>query len=389
MARRYPDLCNIEELLSEDDRLLLLSARKFVETKVEPTIATHFENQTFDDSLVPQMGQLGFLGAMIPEEYGGSGATNLQYGLLCRELERGDSGLRSFCSVQSSLVMYPIWKFGSESQRSTWLPKLAKGTAVGCFGLTEPDFGSNPAGMKTRAKREGDTIVLNGSKRWITNANIADVCVVWAKDDEGIIGGYLVERGTLGLEQIQMKHKLSLCASHTGELVFDNCRIPAENQLPAAVGLKAALACLDTARFGIIWGVLGAAESCFQTAVEYAESRVQFDRPIAAYQLVQAKLANMLNEITKAQLLALRIAQLRDSTGSSFEQISLGKMNNVRVALDVARTCRDILGANGITTEYPVMRHMMNLESVVTYEGTEDIHRLVLGKAITGFAAFE
>ncbi|MCL4138460.1 UNVERIFIED_CONTAM: hypothetical protein GTU68_028264 [Idotea baltica] len=385
----YPDICSFERKFSDEDRLIQETTRKFVATEIRPTIAQHFEQQTFPLDAVKKMGSLGLLGAMLPEEYGGSNATALQYGLICRELERGDSGIRSFCSVQSSLVMYPIWKFGSEAQKKKWLPKLAAGEAIGCFGLTEPDFGSNPSGMRTKAKINGSEIVLNGTKRWITNADIADICLIWAKDEEGVVAAYLVEANTPGLSQVEMKHKLSLCASHTGELIFEDCRIPLENQLPAALGLRCALSALDSARFGIIWGVLGAAEDCYQTALDYAQSRVQFSKPIAAYQLVQAKLVAMLNEITKAQLLASEISKLRDENLSSFEQTSIGKMNNVRIALDVARSARDVLGANGITTEYSIMRHMMNLESVVTYEGTEDIHRLILGKSITGLAAFD
>ena len=389
MAAKYPDICDFESELSEEDRLIQSSARKFVEKSIRPNIADYFEKNIFPRELVQEMGSLGLLGAMIPQEYGGSGASALQYGLICRELERGDSGVRSFCSVQSSLVMYPILKYGSEEQKQTWLARLARGEAIGCFGLTEPDFGSNPSGMRTRAKKDGSNYVLNGTKRWITNADIADICLVWAKDDEGSVSGYLVEKGTKGLSQVEMKHKLSLCASHTGELILEDCVIDEKNKLPKTSGLGSALSALDSARYGIIWGAIGAAEDCYQTALDYAQSRVQFSKPIAAYQLVQAKLVAMLTEITKAQLLAMQIAKVRDSGRASFEQTSIGKMNNVRVALDVARSARDVLGANGITTEYSVMRHMVNLESVMTYEGTEDIHRLILGKSITGIAAFD
>ena len=389
MAVKRPDLLMLEDLLSDEERVLVQSTRKFVDDRIMPIIGEHFEAGTFPTGLVQELGSMGLLGSFLPEEYGGSGGSYTMYGLACRELERGDSGIRSFCSVQSSLVMFPIWKFGSEEQKKKWLPLLAAGKAIGCFGLTEPDFGSNPSGMKTRAQKDSKSYRLNGTKRWITNADIADVCVVWAKDEHGEIGGYLVEKGCKGLTQKEIKHKLSLCASHTGELIMEDCEIPLENKLPQAAGLKAGLACLDSARFGIIWGALGAAEHCYEIALDYAKERVQFSKPIAAYQLVQSKLVYMLNEITKGQMIAYRIGRLRDEGKNKFTHASLGKMNNVRIALDIARTARDVLGASGITTEYPVMRHMNNLESVITYEGTEDIHRLILGREITGHAAFE
>ncbi len=379
----------LDRELSDEELLLRDSVRAFVDEEVIPTIDRHFEEGTFPMEIVPKLAELKLLGPFIPEEYGGSGASYVQYGLICQELERGDSGIRSFCSVQSSLVMFPIWKFGSEEQKRYWLPRLARGEAIGCFGLTEPDFGSNPAGMLTRAEKRGDKIVLNGTKYWITNGDIADVAVVWAKDEEGVVRGYLVEKGTPGFKQNPIHHKFSLRASHTGELVFEDCEIPAENQLPSAEGLKAPLKCLDSARFGISWGAVGAAMACYQTALEYAKERVQFSRPIAGYQLVQKKLVWMLTEITKAQLLALRVGRLRDRGEGHYTHVSMAKMNNVSVALEIARVARDILGANGITTEYPVIRHMLNLESVNTYEGTEDIHRLILGRAITGISAFE
>lgn len=389
MAYNGTDFLNIDASLSDEERLIRDSVRKFVDSKVIPTIGSHFDNHTFPDNLVRELGKQGFLGSFLPTQYGGSEASYVSYGLLCQELERGDSGVRSFCSVQSSLVMFPIWKFGSEEQRMKWLPKLAAGEAIGCFGLTEPDFGSNPSGMLTRAKKDGDSYILNGTKRWITNANIADVCVVWAKEDDGEIYGFLVEKGTPGLSQVEIKKKMSLRASHTGELIMENCRIPAANKLPNAKGLGSPLKCLDSARFGIIWGVLGAAMACYECAVSYAKDRVQFSKPIAGYQLVQAKLVNMLTEITKGQLLALQIGRLRDEGKGQFVHVSMGKMNNTKIALEAARVARDILGANGITTEYPVIRHMLNLESVVTYEGTEDIHRLILGREITGLSALE
>ena len=383
------DILNINSLLSEDERILKVSTRKFVDEKILPNIAAHFDEGTFPNELPELLGKNGFLGSFLPEEYGGQASTYAEYGIICQELERGDSGVRSFCSVQSSLVIFPIWKFGSEEQKKKWLPLLASGEKIGCFGLTEPDFGSNPAGMITKAKKDGDSYILNGAKRWITNANIADICVVWAKEENGEVAGFLVEKGTPGLKQIEIERKFSLRASHTGELIFEDCKIPASNKLPLAKGLKGPLLCLDSARFGIIWGALGAAGACYDCAVDYAKERVQFSKPIAAYQLVQSKLVWMLTEITKGQLLALQIARQRDQGLGKFPQVSMGKMNNVSIALQIARTARDILGASGITTEYPVIRHMLNLESVNTYEGTEDIHRLIIGKEITGIAAFE
>ena len=383
------DFLNIASLLSEEEKIIKDAVQKLCTDKLARGIEKHFEDSTFPDDLPKVLGQNGYLGSFIPEEYGGSNLSYTSYGLICQELERIDSGIRSFCSVQSSLVMFPIWKFGSESQKKKWLPLLASGNKIGCFGLTEPDYGSNPSGMLTRAKKVGNEYVLNGTKRWITNANIADICVVWAKDESNEIMGFLVETKTPGLTQQKMDHKMSLRASHTGELILEDCKIPLENKLPNAKGLKSPLQCLDSARFGIIWGVLGAAMSCYDCALDYAKQRSQFSKPIASHQLVQSKLVWMLTEITKGQLLALQIARLRDKGEGNFTHVSMGKMNNVRIALDIARTARDILGANGISTEYPVIRHMLNLESVNTYEGTEDIHRLILGKEITGISAFE
>lgn len=389
MAYEGLDFLDIDGLLSDEDRLIRDSTRAMVNTDVLPVIEKHFEEQTFPSSLVKTMADMQLLGAFIPEQYGGAGCSYVQYGLICQELERGDSGVRSFCSVQSSLVMFPIWKFGSEEQKHHWLPKLAKAEAIGCFGLTEPDFGSNPTGMLTRARKDGDSFVLNGTKRWITNADIADVCVVWAKDEEGVVRGFLVEGGTPGLTQMPIHRKFSLRASHTGELIMEDCRIPARNLLPGSKGLKSPLLCLDSARYGISWGAMGAAMACYETALQYAKERVQFSRPIAGYQLVQNKLVWMLTEITKGQLLALQVGRLREQGKGRHEHVSMAKMNNVRVAIDTARMARDILGANGITTEYPVIRHMLNLESVITYEGTEDIHKLILGRDITGLPAFD
>ena len=389
MAYQGVDFLKLDALLSEEERIVRDSTRRFVEERIVPEIDKHFDAHTFPDELVAELGAQGFLGTSIPEQYGGSGGSYITYGLVCQELERGDSGVRSFCSVQTSLVMFPIWQFGSEEQKNKWLPKLASGELIGCFGLTEPDYGSNPGGMITRAVKDGNQYVLNGTKRWITNANIADVAVVWAKDESGEVAGYLVEGGAPGLSQEEITRKFSLRASHTGELIMEDCRIPLENKLPAATGLKAPLQCLDSARFGIIWGAMGAAMSCYDCALSYAKDRVQFSKPIAAYQLVQSKLVWMLTEITKGQLLAYHIGRMRDSGNSHHTHTSMGKMNNVGVALEISRVARDILGANGITSEYPVVRHMLNLESVNTYEGTEDIHRLIIGKEITGHSAFE
>ncbi len=383
------DFLKLDSLLDETEIILRDSVRAFVNVEIMPSIADHFEKGTFSSDLPKRLGQAGYLGSFIPPEYGGSGSTYCQYGVICEELERGDSGVRSFASVQSSLVMFPIWKYGSEEQKKKWLPQLAKGEKIGCFGLTEPDFGSNPGGMLTKAKKVGDTYVLNGTKRWITNANIADICVVWAKEDDGEVYGYLVEGGTKGLSQETMHKKMSLRASHTGELIFEDCVIPSANKLPNIKGLKGPLSCLDSARFGIIWGVLGAGLACYECALDYSKSRSQFKGPLAGHQLVQSKLVYMLTELTKGKLLAIHLGRLRDSGNGHHTQTSIGKMNNVSIALQCARLSRDILGANGISLEYPVIRHMLNLESVNTYEGTEDIHRLILGKEITGISAIE
>ena len=383
------DILNTDSLLSEEEKILKNSTKKFVEKNILPKISTHFNNGTFPNELPKLLGKNGYLGSFIPEEYGGTGSSYTNYGIICEQLEYGDSGVRSFCSVQSSLVMFPIWKFGSEEQKKKWLPKLASGEKIGCFGLTEPDFGSNPAGMITRAKKEKNHYILNGTKRWITNANIADICVVWAKEESGDVSGFLIEKDTPGLKQVEIKNKFSLRASHTGELIIENCKIPVQNRLENAKGLKSPLLCLDSARFGIIWGSIGAATACYESALNYAKDRTQFSKPIAAYQLVQKKLVSMITEIEKAKLLAIQVSRQRDLGKGKFAQVSMGKMNNVSIALNIARQARDILGANGISTEYPVIRHMLNLESVNTYEGTEDIHRLIIGKEITGHSAFD
>ena len=387
MAYEAPDYYAIEELLTEEERLVRDTARRFVEEEFQPHIVDAYRNGTFPMQLVPRLAELGFFGSTLPEEYGCAGASSVAYGLISQELERGDSGLRSFASVQSSLVMYPIYAFGSEAQKKDWLPRMARGEAIGCFGLTEPDFGSNPSGMRTSARAERGGYVLNGVKRWITNGNVADVAVVWARLEDKV-HGFLVETDRPGFKAEEMHGKLSLRASVTSELYFDNCWIPEENRLPGTGSMKAPLACLSQARYGISWGAIGAASACYDCALRYAQGRVMFSRPIAGFQLVQAKLVEMVAEITKAQLLSLRLGRLKDAGKVRPEQISLAKMNNVSKALEIARLARDILGGNGIMDEYPIMRHMLNLETVNTYEGTADVHRLIIGKDITGFDAF-
>lgn len=385
------DFYNIDSLLTEEERLTRDSVREFVEARVIPIIEDCYEQHRFPIELVSEMGEMGVLGPNLPTEYGCAGLGSVAYGLVTQELERGDSGIRSFASVQGSLVMYPIYAFGSEEQRRKWLPQLAKGEKIGCFGLTEPDFGSNPAGMITRAKRTPNGWLLNGSKAWITNGTIADVAVVWAKcEDEGDrIRGFLVEKGTKGFTAPEIHRKHSLRASVTSELIFEDCEIPEENILPNSGGLKSPLMCLSQARYGIAWGAIGAAMACYQTALDYALGRIQFGRPIASFQLQQAKFADMITEITKAQLLALQLGRLKEQDKATPAQISMAKRNNVAIAIDIARTARTILGGNGITGDYPIMRHMNNLESVYTYEGTHDIHTLILGAEVTGIQAFK
>lgn len=385
---QHPDYFALDDLLTEEHLLIRDAARQWVKKEVSPIIDEHYENATFPMHLLMGLGEIGAFGPYIPEQYGGAGLDQISYGLIMQELERCDSGLRSTASVQSSLVMYPIWKYGSEEQRVKYLPKLATGEMMGCFGLTEPDFGSNPGGMISNFKDAGDYVVLNGAKMWISNAPFADIAVVWAKDESGRIHGLIVERGMEGFSTPEMHGKLSLRASATGELVFENVRIPKSNILPGRTGLGAPLSCLDSARFGIAWGALGAGMDCYDQAVRYAKERIQFGQPIGAFQLIQKKLAEMLTEITKAQLLTYRLGQLRNEGKASSAQISMAKRNNVEIALNIAREARQIHGGMGITSEYSMMRHMANLESVITYEGTHDIHLLITGMDITGISAF-
>jgi glutaryl-CoA dehydrogenase len=380
------DLYNIDHLLSEEERMVRDTVRKFVQDRVLPIIGEHFEAGTFPRGLIPAIAELGLLGMHI-EGYGCAGLSAVCYGLTCQELEAGDSGLRSFVSVQGSLAMFPIFRFGSEEQKQRWLPPMARGEVIGCFGLTEPDAGSDPGSMRTTARRDGNSYVLNGTKMWITNGGLANLAVVWAKAEDGV-RGFLVERGTPGFTTSDIHQKLSLRASVTSELHFEDCRVPAENMLPNVRGLRGPLACLDEARYGIAWGATGAARACYEVALDYAKSRIQFNRPIARFQLVQQKLAIMATELVKAQLLALQLGRLKDEGMVHPVQVSLAKRNNVREALKTAREARSILGANGITLEYPISRHSNNLESVYTYEGTDDIHTLIIGQAITGENAF-
>ncbi len=384
---RGVDYYEVEGLLSEEERMSRDVARVFTDEQILPGISQHFREGTFPTGLIRKMGALGFLGANL-QGYGCAGINHVAYGLIMQELERGDSAVRSFASVQGSLVMYPIHVFGSEAQKERWLPRLAAGEAVGCFGLTEPDFGSDPGGMTTKAVSLGVEFVLNGTKLWITNGSIADVAVVWAKLDD-VVRGFLVERGTPGFTARDIHGKHSMRASVTSELSFQDCRIPAENMLGKTDGLRSPLSCLNQARYGIAWGAIGGAMACYQAALDYSRQRVQFGRPIASFQLVQQKLVHMLTEITKGQLLCLQLGRLKDAGRLRHTQVSLAKRNNVAAALEIARLARDIHGANGIVDEYPVMRHLVNLESVYTYEGTHDIHTLILGRDITGISALE
>ena len=384
-----PDYYNLDDLLTEEHKLVRDSARAWVKREVSPIIEDFAQRAEFPKQIIKGLGEIGGFGPYIPEEYGGAGLDQISYGLIMQEIERGDSGVRSTSSVQSSLVMYPIWKYGNEEQRKKYLPKLATGEFMGCFGLTEPDHGSNPGGMTTNFKDKGDHYLLNGAKMWISNAPFADIAVVWAKNEEGRIHGLIVERGMEGFTTPETHNKWSLRASSTGELIFDNVKVPKENLLPNKSGLGAPLGCLDSARYGIAWGAIGAAMDCYDTALRYAKERIQFDKPIAGTQLQQKKLAEMITEITKAQLLTWRLGVLKNEGRATTAQISMAKRNNVEMAIQIARDARQMLGGMGITGEYSIMRHMMNLESVVTYEGTHDIHLLITGMDITGISAFK
>jgi glutaryl-CoA dehydrogenase len=377
----------LDNLLDDEERLIRDTVRQYVREKFLPHVAGYFENGSLPESIGPELGQLGLLGMHL-EGYGCAGASATAYGLTCLELEAGDSGLRSYCSVQGSLAMFAIWKWGSEQQKEHWLPGMAAGTTIGCFGLTEPDAGSNPAGMRTRAKKVGENWVLSGSKMWITNGALADVAVVWARTDEGKVNGFLVEKGMPGFSAPVMHGKLSLRASITSELVLDGVEVPEANRLPEATSLRAPLSCLNEARYGIVWGAAGAARACYEAALEYSKSRVQFDKPIAGFQLTQAKLVEMAVKVGQSTMLAMHLGRLKDAGTLRTEQVSFGKYHNVSAAMEVARSARTILGANGITLEYPVLRHANNLESVLTYEGTHEMHTLILGQAITGLPAF-
>jgi glutaryl-CoA dehydrogenase len=384
-----PDYYNLDELLTDEHKLVRDAAREWVKRDVSPIIEEYAQKAEFPMQIVNGLAEIGAFGPYIPEEYGGAGLDQISYGLIMQEIERGDSGVRSTASVQSSLVMYPIWKYGNESQRQKYLPKLASGEWMGCFGLTEPDHGSDPGGMVTNFKDKGDHYLLNGAKMWISNAPFAQVAIVWAKDESGRIHGLIVERGMEGFSTPETHNKWSLRASSTGELIFDNVKVPKENLLPNKSGLGAPLGCLDSARYGIAWGAIGAAMDCYDTALRYSKERIQFGKPIGQFQLQQKKLAEMITEITKAQLLTWRLGVLRNENKATSPQISMAKRNNVDMAINIAREARQILGAMGITGEYSIMRHSMNLESVITYEGTHDIHLLITGLDITGLNAFK
>ena len=387
MALNPYDLFDVRSLLSEEERAVQDAVARFTDERVRPIIGDAFDQGRFPKELVPEIAELGLLGSSLPEKYGCAGLNAVSYGLICQELERGDSGIRSFVSVQSSLCMYPIHAYGSEEQRQRWLPDMAAGKVIGCFGLTEPHGGSDPANMKTTARRDGDDWVINGSKMWITNGNLADIAIVWAQTDEGI-QGFLIEKGMPGFTAQEIKHKMSLRASVTSALFFDNVRLPDSSRLPNVKGLKGPLGCLTQARYGITWGPIGAAIACLDEVLGYTKERILFDRPVAATQSAQIKMAEMARRITLAQLLSLQLGRLKDAGTMAPSQVSLAKWNNCRMAIDIARECRDLLGGAGITTEHAAIRHALNLESVITYEGTETVHQLVIGRELTGINAF-
>ena len=384
-----PDFYNISDLLTEEELFIQKTAHDFVSNEFKPIINEHFEKGTFPIEIATKLGELGFMGSALPEESGGAGVSNVAYGLILHELERGDSGLRSFASVQGSLVMYPIHAYGSEEQKEKWLPGLGAGELIGCFGLTESNFGSNPGGMATTAIKDGDEWIINGSKMWITNGSLADVALVWAKDEDGIVRGFLLEKGMEGFSSSDIHGKLSLRASVTSELSMVNVRVPDSSRLPNIDGLKGPLSCLTQARYGIAWGMVGAAVDCYQTALDYSLERKQFSKPIAGYQLTQSKFAEMITQITMAQLTVYQLGRLKDQNKMRFDQVSLAKRNHCKMARDVARTCREILGGNGIMEDYSPMRHMTNIETVFTYEGTHEMHSLILGQSVTGIAAYD
>ena len=384
-----PDFYNISELLTDEELMIQRTAYEFVQAEFMPLVKKHYENGTFPLELVPKLGELGFMGSSLPIDYGGSAVSNVAYGLILHELERGDSGLRSFASVQGSLVMYPIYAYGSDEQKNKWLRGLGAGTKVGCFGLTEPNYGSNPGGMTTRCIKDGDEWIINGNKMWITNGSLADVAVVWARDADGIVRGFLLEKGMDGFTTSDIHGKLSLRASITSELSMSNVRVPDSARLPNIEGLKGPLSCLTQARYGIAWGMVGAAVDCYNIALDYSKERKQFSKPIAGYQLTQAKFAEMVTRITEAQLLVYRLGRLKDDGKMNFQQVSMAKRNNCLLARDVAKISREILGANGVSIDYSPIRHMANIESVYTYEGTHEMHSLILGESVTGIAAFD
>ena len=384
-----PDFYNITELLTEEELMIQKTAYEFVQSEFMPIINKHYENSTFPLDFATKLGELGFMGASLPEESFGAGVSNVAYGLILHELERGDSGLRSFASVQGALVMYPIHAYGSPEQKEKWLPGLGSGTKIGCFGLTESNFGSNPGGMATRCMRDGDNWIINGSKMWITNGSLADVALVWARDEDGIVRGFLLEKGLDGFTTSDIHGKLSLRASITSELAFSNVCVPDSARLPNIEGLKGPLSCLTQARYGIAWGMVGAAVDCYNTALNYSKERKQFSKPIAGYQLTQSKLADMVTKITESQLMVYRLGRLKDEGKMKFQQVSMAKRNNCMMARNIAKTAREVLGGNGIMEDYSPMRHMANIESVFTYEGTHEMHTLILGQDVTGIASYD